>query len=111
MFLHLCVVLFTGGLSVQGGLSVWWVSVQWGLCPGGLCPWEGFCPGGRSVSRGESVSRFSVRETPLYGKEWVVRMLLECFLVFLILVPVLDHSLSEVFQSTDRTRLATHTSK
>ena len=38
MFLHLSVILSTGGVSVCG------VSVQGGLCPGGLCPWV--CPGG-----------------------------------------------------------------
>ena len=42
MFLHLSVILFTGG-----------------LCPGGI----------------------SVREIPLYGKQRVVRILLECILV------------------------------
>ena len=53
MFLHLCVILFTRGVSVPActtghmirgvsvqGVSVWGVSVQgvsvqWGLCPGG----------------------------------------------------------------------------
>ena len=67
-FLHLSVILFTGGGgSVRGSLfrgrSFRGVSVQVDLClgKGGLCPWgslsmrisvqEGLCPGGGSVSR------------------------------------------------------------
>ena len=64
MFLHLCVILFTGGglgLCLGGlclGVSIQGVSFQGGLCPGGspsrvvsvqggLCPGErGLCPGG-----------------------------------------------------------------
>ena len=46
-FLHLCVILFTEG-----------VSVQWGLFSGVLCPEGGLCPG-RSLS-GESLSRGSL---------------------------------------------------
>ena len=36
MFIHLCVILFTGGISVQGG-----------LCPGGggVCVQGGLCQG------------------------------------------------------------------
>ena len=66
MFLHLSVILFTGGLCPGGA----------GLCPkGGLCP-GGLSPGGISVLRevfvqgglclgGVSVQEVSVRETPL----------------------------------------------
>ena len=32
MFLHLCVILFTGGVSVPGGLCPGGVSVQGSLC-------------------------------------------------------------------------------
>ena len=67
MFLHLSVILFTGGgLSPEGGLC------RGGLCPGrgaGLCPGRGagLCPGRGEVSvqEGASLSRgVSVRETP-----------------------------------------------
>ena len=131
MFLHLGVILFTGGLcpsmhhrlhdqgvSVCGGLCPG-RSLSGGLCPGGLCLGglcpgglclRGLCPGGlclgglcmgvsvqgvydegvsvQGVSvwwslSGGSLSRevVSVRETPPYGNEWVVPILLECFLV------------------------------
>ena len=58
MFLHLCVILFTGGFLSRGPLSKW-VSVQGGLClevsvQGGL---RG------SLSRGPMSSGVSVRET------------------------------------------------
>ena len=49
----------------QGGLCV-----RGGGCPGGLCPVWGFSVGG-----------VSVRETPPYGNEQAVRILLECILV------------------------------
>ena len=62
MFLHLSVILFTGGsLSKEG------VSVQGGLCLGGLCP-GGFCQG--------------VPPPPPYCYVRVVRILLERILVF-----------------------------
>ena len=32
------------GGSLCRGISVWEISVQWGLCPRGLCP-GGLCPG------------------------------------------------------------------
>ena len=67
MFLHLSVILFTGGVSVQGvggSLSSGeWVSVQEVSVWGSLCPGEsvsrgsvsrGLCPGGY-LSRGISV--------------------------------------------------------
>ena len=56
MFIHLSVILFMegGGISVQGG-----------LCLGGLCP-------GRFLSG---------RPPPLYGYVRAVRILLECILV------------------------------
>ena len=61
------------------------------LCPGDLCP-EGLflgrglcpgnlCPGGISV-QGVSVQGSLFRETPPWGEEWMVRILLECFLAF-----------------------------
>ena len=62
--------LCLGGVSVQGGTSVqkvsvrsggslsWWVSVKWGLCPGG-----------------------SLSGRPSYGYVRAVRILLECTLV------------------------------
>ena len=70
MFLHLSVILFTGGRSLfqhaprhmTRGVSVQGVSVQGGLCPGGslsrggLClrvsVQGGLCPGGVSVQGG-----------------------------------------------------------
>ena len=75
MFLHLSVILFTGGFSVQGGslsrgisvqgvslsrlgVSVWGVSVQGGLCQGDPLP---------------------------YGYVWAVCILLECILVSTII--------------------------
>ena len=54
------------------------MSVQGGLCPGG---------GGSLSGR--------VRETPPYGKEWAVRILLECIFVGLCIVQKLHASLSQ----------------
>ena len=90
MFLHLSVILFTGG----GGICV-----QRGFCRGGLCPGMtgvsvqgisgggGLCPGTRGIFQ----SRVSVQgglcqrpPPPPYGKEWAARILLECSLVFII---------------------------
>ena len=77
MFLHLSVILFTGGVSVPAytighmtrGVSVQGclclrVSVQGGLCLGGLCS-EGSLSGG-SLSRG-SLSRESLSGGSLSG--------------------------------------------
>ena len=56
MFLHLSVILFTGGfVSVQGDLCPGWGGLQGGLC--------------------------SVLVSVPYGKERTVRILLECILV------------------------------
>ena len=44
MLLHVSVILFTGGGSTSGGLSV-----QGGLCPGGSLSWGSLCPGEVSV--------------------------------------------------------------
>ena len=67
-------ILFTGG----GGLcpSMHHRSHDQ-VCLGGLCP-GGLCPGG-SLS-----GRVSIRETPPYGNERAVRILLECILVFYV---------------------------
>ena len=57
MFLHLCVILFTGGeslsrgVSVQGGLCPRGSLSGGCLCPGGLCP-GGLCPRGVYVEEG-----------------------------------------------------------
>ena len=60
MFLYLCVIMFTGGSSVQGrSLSRRGVSVQKG----------GLCPGG------------SLSGTPPYGNIKLVCILMECILV------------------------------
>ena len=59
MFLHLCVILFTGESLSRGSLSR--VSV-WGLCKGG-----------------------SLSGRPPYGTEWAVPILLECILVLVVL--------------------------
>ena len=62
MFLHLCVIVFTGGLCPGGSLSggsLWGFSVQ-----GGLCLWGSLS--GRPL---------------LYGNVRAVRILLECILV------------------------------
>ena len=83
MFLHLCVILFT-----RGGLcpSMHHRSHdQGGVCPGGFCL-RGFLSG-RSLSswvsvQGVSVWGVSVRESPPYGNERVVCILLEYILVF-----------------------------
>ena len=78
MFLHLCVILFTGVVSVHGG-----------LCPGELCP----AGGGRSVQGEVSIQRVFVQqrvlcpetppwtETPTYSNMRAVRILPECILV------------------------------
>ena len=88
MFLHLCVILFTGwqflsrgslfGVSVVGSLSggvsvwgdsVWEVSIQGGLCLGDLCLGEaGLC-------YGDPLQYGNVRAVR------TVRILLECILV------------------------------
>ena len=61
MFLVACVILFMG------------VSVQGILCPGvSVQESLGLCPGGSLSGR------------PPYGKEWEVRILLECILVQLL---------------------------
>ena len=64
MFLHLSVILFMGGGSLSRG-----VSVQEDLCLGGLSVQGG------SLSRGLSVGL--CQGDPLYGKERVIRILLE----------------------------------
>ena len=70
MFLHVSVILFTGGVSVsvlEGG----------GLCPGGSLS-------GGALSRGWALSGGSLSwRPPPYGNERAVRILLECILVFL----------------------------
>ena len=124
MFLHLCVILFTGG---RVSVSAWIMGhMTGGLCPGGLCPWgplsrgvfvkgglcprwvsvwgslswgvpvqgvsvqEGLCQGGiclggslsrGSLSGGSLSRRVSERDSP-YGNEQVVRILLECILIY-----------------------------
>ena len=71
-FLHLSVILFTGG-SLSGG-SLWGgVSVGGSLSRGSLSGW--------SLSRGSLYGGVSVRRQPPYGKERTVRILLECILV------------------------------
>ena len=65
------------GGSLSRGVSVWWVSVQGELYPGGLCP-RGLCPREGWGSLPEGVS---VRETAPYGNERAVRILLEGILV------------------------------
>ena len=61
------------------------VSVQEGLCPGGSLPRRGSVQGGlyagRSLPRGISVQGDPQTETPLYGNEWAVYILLEYILV------------------------------
>ena len=84
MFLHLSVILFMGGGSVQGSLSGGSlskrVSVQGGsVSEGGLCP-EG--PLLRVV--GLSLSRGLCQGNPPNGYVRLVRILLECILVIYI---------------------------
>ena len=64
MFLHLSVILFTGG-----GVSVWGVSIQGSL----------WLQGGVSDCRGSLLGRYLP-----YSKERAVRILLECILVWLM---------------------------
>ena len=64
MFLHLCVILFT---------------VEGGLCPS--MPHRSHDQG-ESVGGGVSVREIPQTETPSYGNERAVRILLECILVF-----------------------------
>ena len=73
MFLHLCVILFRGGLC-PWGVSVRGVSVQMG----------GLFPDGGSVQMGVSLQRGLLGRYPLpqYGNKRVVHILLECTLVF-----------------------------
>ena len=77
MFLHLCVILFTGGVSVPACTAGH--ITRRGLCPGGFCP-GAVCPRGSlsigDICAGDSVQgvsvRGSVRETPPYGNERAV---------------------------------------
>ena len=99
MFLHLCVILFTGGLCPsmhhrardRGSLSRG-LCLGGGLCPGGslsggVSVRRGICPG--VLSRGVSVQGLCQGslgghcqgDPPPYGNKWVVYMLLECILV------------------------------
>ena len=76
--------------SLSGGGSAWG-----GLCPGGSCP-GGFLPRGSlsgglclgGLCPGGSLCWVCVREPPLppYGNEQAVRILLECILVYRILL-------------------------
>ena len=69
-----------GGSLSRRGVSVQRVSMSRGcLCPGGSMS-RGLSPGGLNLG-GLCPDGFSVRETPPYGKEWAVRILLECILV------------------------------
>ena len=63
MFLHLCVIPFTGQISVQGSLCSGGSLSKGSLCPGGLCPQGslskgGFLSKGGLCPRGISVWRF-----------------------------------------------------
>ena len=78
VFIRVCDSVHRGeGVSVfvLGGR----VSVLGGLCPGGLCPRESLSGG--SLSRDLCSREVSVKETPLYGNERAVRILLEWILV------------------------------
>ena len=73
------------GVSVPGDLSPGDLSpggsFQGGLCLGDPCP-GGSLSSGVSIQRGVLVQGISARETPLpYGKERVVRILLECIVL------------------------------
>ena len=69
---------------VHGGVSVWGVSVQEGICPGGYLS-RGSLSGGALCLGGVSVQGGLCQGDPLdrppYGKERAVRILLECILV------------------------------
>ena len=63
---------------------LWEVSLSGVLCPGdGLCPegLGGHCPGGPPPG-----------QRPLYSDDWAIRILLECFLVYLLSITSLCHS-------------------
>ena len=82
IFLHLSVILFTGGGSLSGGLCQRGSLSRGALCLGGLSP-------GRSLTKGVSVQGGSLsgevsvggRGLTLYGKERAVHILLECVLI------------------------------
>ena len=57
MFLHLSVILFMGGVSVQEDLCPG-VSVQGGLCPGGSLSRRVLCPAG--YGKGKSGGKHSI---------------------------------------------------
>ena len=98
----MCVILFTGWVSVPActtvhmirGVSVRGLYLGGGLCPRGSLSGLGVSVQGVSVQVGGSLSRgsltqeglclgVSVRETPQYGNEWAVHILLECILVYI----------------------------
>ena len=104
MFLHLSMILFTGGSLSRGSLSRGGLCLE-GLCLKGLCPGGslclgvpvqggGFCSGGVCPGVGEVfVGGVSVRGslsgrptlTPSYSNMRVVRILLECIHVIFCL--------------------------
>ena len=92
MFLHLCVILFTGG-SLSWGVSVWGVSVWgvsvWGVSVWGVSVWGSLSGGSLSGGSVGSLSMGSLSRNvglhdrdPPYGNVRVVRILLECILGF-----------------------------
>ena len=69
MFLSVQGVCVHGGGFLSMGVSVWGVSVQGDLCPGGLCR-----------------ETHSLDRDPPIVYEWVVRIVLECWFVFEFLI-------------------------
>ena len=98
MFLHLCVILFTGGggeglcpsMHHRSHEQGWSLSRE-GLCPEEVSDWGGgsLCPGGSLSKGGGSLSKGGGSllgssppdRHPPYGNERTVCILLECILV------------------------------
>ena len=78
MFLHMCVIMFTGGVGLCLGVSL----SRGCLCLGGSLS-GGLCPGG-SVSRGICVQGGLCQGDLPYGNVWAVHILPECILVYII---------------------------
>ena len=80
MFLHLCVIMFTGGVGLCLGMSL----SRGCLCPGGLClgvsVWGSLSRG--LCVQGDMCSAWSLSGRPPYGNVWAVHILPECILVY-----------------------------
>ena len=82
MFLHVCVILFTGGWCYPSMHCRWYPSMPCSRSPGrGACSWGGSAPKGGSAPGG-SAPRGAWWRPPLGQLLRAVHILLECILVW-----------------------------